>query len=104
MENDILFSALANPIRRYVVSMLLVQDHSAGAIAERFAISRPTVSEHLGVLRHAGLVRERKVGRERIYSLNAEPLADLRNWLQPYEDYWKRHLEALARDIEETEE
>lgn len=102
MRNEIVFSALAHPVRRQVIALLLVNDRTAGAIAEEFEISRSAVSEHLGILRHADLVRETKSGRERIYSLNAEPLAELRNWLEPFETYWKVRLERLARQLEDN--
>ncbi len=100
--NEAVFSALANPVRREVVTLLLSKDRSAGSIAEAFDISRSAVSEHLTILRLAGLVRETKAGRERIYSLNAEPLVALRDWLAPYEAYWRTRLADLARDVEET--
>ncbi|MFS8037361.1 ArsR/SmtB family transcription factor [Xanthobacter sp. AM11] len=102
--NETIFSALANPVRRQVVMLLLSKERSAGSIADAFDISRSAVSEHLGILRQAQLVRETKTGRERIYSLNAEPLVALRDWLAPYEDYWKTRLAELARDLEETNE
>jgi DNA-binding transcriptional ArsR family regulator len=104
MLNEAVFSALANPVRREVVMLLLAKERSAGSIAQAFEISRSAVSEHLGVLRQADLVRETKSGRERIYSLNTEPLAALRDCRAPYEEYWKNRLADLARDLEETSE
>lgn len=104
MNTEPVFSALAHPVRRQVISLLLVRERTAGAIAEEFEISRSAVSEHLGVLRNAALVRETKSGRERIYSLNAEPLADLRDWLEPFEAYWKTKLALLAQQLEEDTE
>lgn len=85
--DEAVFFALANPVRRQVVMLLLSAERSAGSIAEAFDISRSAVSEHLGVLRQAGLVQETKAGRERIYSLNVQPLVALRDWLAPYEKY-----------------
>lgn len=99
--NEAVFSALANPVRRQVVSILLAEDRTAGAIAEAFDISRSAVSEQLGILRQAGLVHERKRGRQRVYSLNAEPFLELRAWLAPYEAYWQKQLAGLAKDLEE---
>jgi DNA-binding transcriptional ArsR family regulator len=104
MENEAVFSALAHPVRRQVISLLLREKRTAGAIAEEFEISRSAVSEHLGVLRQANLVRETKSGRERIYSLNAAPLADLRGWLEPFEAYWKAKLGRLAKQLEDENE
>lgn len=100
---DPVFAALAHPVRREVISLLLKRNRTAGAIAREFDISRSAVSEHLSILRHANLVREVKRGRERIYSLEAAPLADLRHWLEPYEEYWKERLSRLARQLEANE-
>lgn len=104
MENELVFSALAHPVRRRVILLLLDRDRTAGAIAQEFEISRSAVSEHLGVLRQANLVRETKSGRERVYSLNAKPLTEIRNWLEPFETYWKVQLVRLAQQLEEDAE
>lgn len=103
MATEPVFAALAHPVRRQVIALLLERERTAGALADEFAISRSAVSEHLGILRNADLVRETKSGRERIYALNAEPLAGLRDWLKPYEHYWKRRLGRLARQLEDEE-
>lgn len=101
MEREAIFAALANPVRRQVIQLLLKEERTAGAIAAKFAISRPAVSEHLAVLREADLVRETRSGRERIYSLNAAPLAELRDWLKPFETYWKTRLSRLTQQLED---
>jgi DNA-binding transcriptional ArsR family regulator len=104
MNTEPIFAALSHPVRRQVVALLLNGDQTAGVIARQFsAIGRSAVSEHLGVLRQARLVTETKSGRERIYSLNAEPLAELRNWLAPYESYWRSNLAKLATQLEQEE-
>jgi len=102
MNTEWVFAALSHPVRRQVVSLLLDGERTAGALAEQFEISRSAVSEHLGILRQADLVREEKRGRQRFYTLNAEPMAELRSWLEPYETYWKSRLATLARQLEET--
>lgn len=101
--NDALFSALAHPARRQILALLRSQDQSAGALAEAFDISRSSVSEHLGILRRTGLVFETKAGRRRIYSLNAEPMQELANWLMPYKIYWQKQLGTLASTLEEKD-
>ncbi|MFI6318484.1 ArsR/SmtB family transcription factor [Nonomuraea sp. NPDC050556] len=85
MRTDHVFTALANPVRRELLRLLLDEgDQPAGRLAEHFSLSRPSVSEHLRLLRHAGLVVERRQGRERLYTLDPQPLKDLRDWLTPY--------------------
>jgi DNA-binding transcriptional ArsR family regulator len=56
---------------------------------------RPSVSEHLRVLREAGLVSEQRDGRQRYYQLEPNPLADVRDWLTPYERFWRAKLRGL---------
>ena len=93
-------AAIADPIRRRVLELVRDDELPAGALAERFDVSRPAVSRHLRVLREAGLVVERREGRRRFYRANLEPLAELREWL---DDYWAGRLSAL-RNLAEKEE
>ncbi|GAB7144552.1 hypothetical protein LRC484719_31470 [Mycobacterium riyadhense] len=83
--------------------MLCRQPLSAGELSERFALSRPAVAEHLKVLREAGLVDDQPQGRRRIYRLTAEPLAELGEWLHPFEKFWRARLAALAETAEKLE-
>lgn len=101
MKTEPIFAALSHPVRNRVVSILLNGQKTAGSLALEFDLSRSAVSEHLGILRQAGLVQEEKLGRERFYSLNAQPILELRSWLAPYEDYWKARLATLANQIED---
>ena len=67
-------------------------------LAAHFAMRRPSVSEHLRVLKDAGLVSERRAGRQRYYHLEPQPLQELSQWLSPYERFWRHKLSAL-RDL-----
>lgn len=93
---DQLFGALANPTRRDILDALLDDEQTAGELASRFDMARPSVSEHLRALRDNGLVGERQVGRQRLYRLTGEPLADLIDWLTPYERFWRGRMAALG--------
>lgn len=84
--------ALADPTRRRIVELLAEEERSAGEIASHFPTSRPGVSRHLRVLREAGLVQVREEGQRRVYSLEAQPLADLSAWLE-------NRLDALDTEI-----
>jgi DNA-binding transcriptional ArsR family regulator len=94
------FGALANPVRRELLEALRDGPLPAGELAGRFSLSRPAVSEHLAVLRQAGLVTEEPRGRYRYYHLAAGPLAEVGEWLHPFERYWRDRLTAL-RDLVE---
>jgi DNA-binding transcriptional ArsR family regulator len=91
-------AAIADPIRRRVLELVRDGELPAGAIAAEFSVSRPAVSRHLRVLREAGRVHERRVGRERLYRANPGQLAELRAWL---DDYWAGRLHALKHLAEE---
>jgi DNA-binding transcriptional ArsR family regulator len=95
------FGALANPVRRQLLEALRDGPLPAGVLAGRFALSRPTVSEHLAVLRHCRLVTEEPRGRHRYYHLTAEPLTEVRDWLGEFEQYWRERLTALRDFVEE---
>ncbi|MEN2742759.1 metalloregulator ArsR/SmtB family transcription factor [Microbacterium sp. X-17] len=97
---DRLFGALANPTRRDILDLLLDGELSAGDIAARFAMSRPSVSEHLRALRDAGLVAERTAGRQVFYALTAEPWAELRDWLAPHERFWRGRMRRLHATLD----
>ncbi|MGH3319230.1 MAG: ArsR/SmtB family transcription factor [Streptosporangiaceae bacterium] len=98
---DDVFGALASPIRRELLRLLLDGPHTVNGLASHFAMRRPSVSEHLKVLRDAGLVAERKRGRERYYQLEAGPLMELQEWLSPYERFWRERLASLRGLLDE---
>jgi len=93
---DRVLAALANPTRREVLDLLLEGPRSASDIAAQFDMARPSVSEHLRELRESGLLSETRVGRYRRYSINADPLVELRDWLGPYERFWRDRLTGLG--------
>lgn len=87
-------AAIADPIRRRVLELVRDRELPAGELAAQFQVSRPAVSRHLRVLREAGLVRERRDGRRRLYLADPEPLGELQDWL---ERYWDDRLLALKQ-------
>ncbi len=98
-----LFLALAHPVRRQLLQILVRQPLSAGELSAHFELSRPAVAEHVKVLREAGLVADRPEGRRRIYHLTAAPLAELDEWLHPFEKFWRARLSALADVAKEAQ-
>jgi DNA-binding transcriptional ArsR family regulator len=103
MMVDQVLQALADPTRRRILDLLAQGELSAGILASHFPmISRPAVSQHLAVLREAGLVTERKAGRHRLYQLEVEPLrAFWDGWLSQYQHFWDDRLQVLKRLVEE---
>jgi DNA-binding transcriptional ArsR family regulator len=97
------FRAVADPTRRAVLDLLRRGSLPAGEIAGRFPVSRPAISKHLRVLRAAGLVREEKTGRLRMYRLNPRPLREIDGWLESYRALWRANLASLKKFVEEHE-
>ena len=92
--------AIAAPRRRRILVLVRDRELSAGEIAAHFDVSRPAVSQHLTVLREAGLVDERRNGTRRLYRARPEGLAELRAFL---DGFWGERLVALKREAERQE-
>jgi DNA-binding transcriptional ArsR family regulator len=75
------FEAIAQPTRREILRLLAEGELSAGRVASRFSVTQPAISQHLKVLREAGLISERREGTRRLYRLRPEGLADLHSFL-----------------------
>jgi len=96
------YAALAEPHRRQILDLLRDGEQPAGELVKRLDLSQPGVSKHLKVLREAGLVTVRTNGKQRVYALRPEPLAEVDQWLEPYRVFWARHLDTLERHLEEN--
>jgi DNA-binding transcriptional ArsR family regulator len=90
------FRAVADPTRRAILDSLATGERSVGDLSAMFDVTQSAVSQHLKVLRDAGLVRPRKEGRQRLYSLDAGPLRDVFDWAAHYERFWTKKLDALG--------
>ncbi|MBF6331662.1 metalloregulator ArsR/SmtB family transcription factor [Nocardia transvalensis] len=101
---DEVAAAIADPVRREILTMLRSDPLTAGEIASRFSISRPAISRHLRVLRESGLVHDRLIGRCRYYSLDIEPLREIAGWIAQFDraDAWEHHLDALETEVYRT--
>jgi DNA-binding transcriptional ArsR family regulator len=97
---DLAARAIADPRRRQILSMVRESELSAGEIASRFDVSRPAISQHLTVLRQAGLLQERRQGTSRLYRAQPQGLAGLRDFM---EQFWTDRLERLklAAELEQ---
>jgi DNA-binding transcriptional ArsR family regulator len=91
------FAALADPTRRRVMERLAAGPKAVGEIADGLPVSRPAVSQHLKVLKDAGLVTDRAEGARRIYALDPAGLGPMRAWL---DQFWQSALEAFAAEFE----
>lgn len=90
------YQAIADPTRRAMLELLATGEKSAGELGAPTRLTQPAVSQHLRVLREAGLVAQRKQGRHRIYSLQPAPLAGVADWVRYFEQFWDRRLTRLG--------
>ena len=97
MAYEAAFAALADPSRRRVFEHLRAGPSSVGALASRLPVSRPAVSQHLKVLKQAGLVQDRAEGTRRVYAIDPHGLAALRIWL---DQFWDDALAAFQAEAE----
>ena len=104
-ELDRTLAALADPYRRRVIDLLRERPRRAGELAEATKIAFPLMSRHLKRLREGGLVEEDRDefdSRVRIYRLRAEPMADLKLWLEETETLWSRQLTAFKAHVQKS--
>jgi DNA-binding transcriptional ArsR family regulator len=96
--------AIVDPTRRRIVELLAVRDRTAGELVEEFDLSAPAISQHLNVLREAGLVVTRAEGQKRVQSLNPAGLDELEAWLERTRRFWSRRLDALEQELRAEDE
>jgi DNA-binding transcriptional ArsR family regulator len=94
-------AALADPTRREIFERLVAGPRAVGELAKGLPVSRPAVSQHLQVLKTAGLVTDRAEGTRRIYHIDPKGLGQIRRWL---DQFWDRSLESFQAEVERNQE
>ena len=97
------FNAVAEPKRRQVLAVLGAQELSVNQLVELLGWNQPSVSKHLGVLKQVGLVSERRVGRQRMYRVNAERLKPIFDWVMPFEQFWNARFDRLDEVLQDMQ-
>ncbi len=95
------FRAVADPTRRAILDLLMAGERAVNDLLKPFRMTQPAISQHLRVLREAGLVTERRDGRRRIYKLEAAPLRSVHEWAAHYERFWTDKLTTLGDYLDE---
>jgi DNA-binding transcriptional ArsR family regulator len=103
-EKHDVFQAIADPTRRKVLQLLAEGDLPISKITSHFSMSRTAIAKHLHILSEAELVSGQKVGREKRFRLQPEPLAELKQWLSFYDQFWDNKLSILKHVIENSGE
>ncbi len=97
------FQAIAEPTRREVLRLLSEQDLTIAEIAEQFPISRTAIAKHLHILTEAELVQGTKQGRKKLYRLQPEPLAEIKDWIAYFDQFWLNKLSMLKYTVEKDQ-
>ena len=95
------FNAIAEPKRREVLEALGTVELSVNELVQKLGWTQPMVSKHLGVLKQVGLVKERRVGRQRMYRVNPERLKPIYDWVSPFERFWSDKFDRLDEVLQE---
>lgn len=99
------FDAIADPTRRQLIRLLAeAKEMPLHELTAKFQMGRTAVSKHLIILKEAGLVLDRKVGRETLFRLNAAPLREIQDWVAFYSKFWSMNMLRLNQLLEEDEE
>jgi len=96
-----IFVAIADPTRRAILDLLRDGEQPVKQLAQPFDMSVAAISQHLHILCAVGLVSQHRVGRQRFYRLNPEPLKLVSDWIADYEYFWQEKLDALGNYLEE---
>jgi DNA-binding transcriptional ArsR family regulator len=94
------FNAVAEPRRREILNYLVLRERPVGEIVAALGMEQPSVSKHLRVLLDVGLVKVRREGRQRMYSVNAETIQPLHEWTGTFERYWRHQLDRVKERAE----
>jgi DNA-binding transcriptional ArsR family regulator len=98
------FIALADPTRRQIIESLAAGETSFGELADKFEMSRPAVSQHLKVLRDAGIVTARADAQRRIYRLSDNSLDEVEAWIGKIREFWTQRLDRLEQVLAEHDD
>lgn len=96
------FRAVSDPTRRRILDLLSEGDRSVNELVAEFGMSQSAVSQHLKVLRTAGLAQPRRSGKQRIYQLDAAPLREAHQWLARFDRFWDEKLDALGDFLDQS--
>jgi DNA-binding transcriptional ArsR family regulator len=96
------FNAVAEPQRRAILTFLAADERPVGDIVDALELAQPSVSKHLRVLRHVGLVRARRDGRRIMYRTNAGAIRPLHEWAGTFERYWRNQLHRIKERAERS--
>ncbi|HWB26187.1 MAG TPA: metalloregulator ArsR/SmtB family transcription factor [Chitinophagaceae bacterium] len=99
MRRDV-FQAIADPTRREIINIIARQTLTLNGVADNFDISRPAISKHIKILTECGLIVIKQLGRERYCQANLSSLKQVSGWVEQYQVFWTKKLDALGDFLE----
>jgi DNA-binding transcriptional ArsR family regulator len=103
MRRDV-FQAIADPTRREIINLIAFQSLNLNAIADKFEMSRPAISQHIKILNECGIVAIKKDGRERFCEIKFQKLKEVFTWIDQYKSFWNSKLDALEAHLSTKKE
>ena len=100
MRRDI-FQAIADPTRRAIISLIVIQAMTPNALAENFDVSRQAISKHIKILDECGLLHSRQMGREIYYQVHPRKLKEVATWVDSFRHLWEKRFENLDTVLKE---
>ena len=100
MRRDV-FQAIADPTRREIINLIAFQSLNLNAIAEKFDVSRPAISQHIKILTECGLIIIKKNGRERYCEARLKSLSEVSDWMEPFRKLWTERFESFDNVLNE---
>jgi DNA-binding transcriptional ArsR family regulator len=97
------FQAIADPTRRAILGLVVLQAMTPGTIAENFNSSRQTISKHIQILTECALLNQTQSGREIYYHFNPNKMKEIADWLEPYRKMWEGRLTAMEDLLNEMQ-
>jgi DNA-binding transcriptional ArsR family regulator len=104
LAQSTVFHAVADPTRRAVLDLLSAGERAVNDLLAHFRMTQPALSQHLRILRDAGLVENRRDGRRRLYRLRPAPLREVYDWAAHYQRFWTDRLDRLGAFLDRTAE
>jgi DNA-binding transcriptional ArsR family regulator len=102
MRRDV-FQAIADPTRREIIQLVTQGTLNLNMVAGNFKISRPAISKHIKILTECGLIEIKQEGRERYCEARMEKLQEVADWIEPYQQFWNKKLDALENYLDKIQ-
>jgi DNA-binding transcriptional ArsR family regulator len=102
MRRDV-FQAIADPVRRDIISLLTKEPLSINAVADQFDISRPAISKHLKILKECKIIDIHQNGRQRICEIKPKSLLPVAEWMAQYQQFWEEKLDSFEVYLNELQ-